>query len=135
MLYVRTYPNSTEGLLAYQYGESYPLFSTGLSLRPYSAPPVERENDYARLSSLILAFSLSLSMASISSGLSISLRKKKMKAKFNRQAYAESIQAPSMIEEQQTSPKDSYSFKNTDYSFHIQDTSGRVLSCSEAWFK
>ena len=135
MIYARTYPNSTEGLLAYQYDESYPSFSTGLSLHPYSAPPVERENNYAKLSSLILAFSLSLSMASISSGLTISLRKKKMKAKFNRQAYAESIQAHSMVEEQPKSPKDIYSFKKADYSFHIQDTSGRVLSCSEAWFK
>ena len=137
MIFTQTYPNCSEGLLALQFNEVFPSFSTGLSVRPCSTPTVEKKSDISTVSSFVFAFSLALSMASISSGLSISFRKRRMKAKFNREAYARSIQVsvPETTNLELARPHDIYSFEIPDYYFHIRETSGKVLPCSEAWFE
>lgn len=134
MVRLTAYSSDVGGLMAHRLNDSYHSFSTGLSFNTNSAPIVESEVSYTLFHNLVLAFSLALSMASISSGLSISIRKKKMKAKFNRQAYASSIQTADNKEHIKQSIE-SYSFKDADYSYHIKDSVGKVLPCSEAWFK
>ena len=74
-------------------------------------------------------------MATISSGLSIQIKKKKMKAKFNREAYAKNIQESVNIAEKGANNLHISSFERADYSFHIKETAGKVLECSEAWYK
>lgn len=74
-------------------------------------------------------------MATISSGLSISLKKRKMKARFNREAYAKSIQDSEDRNKQEAGSLQIHRFQVADYSFHIKETSGKVLGCNEEWYK
>ena len=65
----------------------------------------------------------------------LAMKKKKMKAKFNGEAYAKSIQESANIAEKGANNLHVSSFERADYSFHIKETAGKVLECSEAWYK
>lgn len=58
-----------------------------------------------------------------------------MKAKFNREAYAKSIQDSEGENEQEAGSLQIHRFQVTDDSFHIKETSGKVLGCNEEWYK
>lgn len=58
-----------------------------------------------------------------------------MKAKFNREAYAKSIQVSEDENKQGADNLQIHKFQEADYSFHIKETAGKVLSCSEVWHK
>lgn len=58
-----------------------------------------------------------------------------MKAKFNRKAYAHSIQESANMAEDGADNSKINTFGRSDYSYHIKETAGKVLDCSEAWYK
>jgi len=134
MIYSTTYNPIYDGIRAYRHNDS--CLSSGLSFEPESAPTfVFEDAQIALMNRFRFTFSLLLSMATISSGLSISLKKRKMKAKFNREAYAKSIQVSEGENKQGADSLQTHKFQVADYSFHIKETSGKVLSCSEVWYK
>ena len=128
------YSNRYDGLIAIRQSEL--CSSSNLSLEPTATPMYSLEEEtVTRFSHFLLSFCLSLSMATISSGLSVQLKKKKMKAKFNREAYAHSIQESANMAEERTDHLQINTFEQADYSYHIKETAGKVVDCSEAWFK
>lgn len=134
MIYSTTYNTNYDGIRAYRHNDS--CLSSGLSFELESAPTFDIEDAQKALKNHFrFTFSLLLSMATISSGLSISLKKRKMKARFNREAYAKSIQDSEDRNKQETGSLQIHRFQVADYSFHIKETSGKVLSCSEDWYK
>ena len=58
-----------------------------------------------------------------------------MKAKFNREAYAKSIQESENIAEKGANNLHVSPFERADYSFQIQETAGKVLECTEASYQ
>ena len=134
MIYSTVYNDCYDGLMTFRHNNL--CSSSEISFEPISAPKmVSEEVIDTRFSYFLLSFYLSLSMATISSGLSIQIKKKKMKAKFNRKAYAKSIQESANIAEKGANNLHVSSFERADYSFHIKETAGKVLECSEAWYK
>lgn len=132
-----SYAHNYDGLMAHRLMD--PCYSSNLSFDRTEYLEVKDDNNLQDLlCRFIMAFSLKESMASISTGLSVGLKKKKrvMKAKFNRTAYAKSINESIESHTQaNTTPTSTHSFNASDYSFHIKETSGRVLTCSELWYK
>jgi hypothetical protein len=133
MIYTPAYINRFDGLMAHHYTGS--SLSSNLSIKPETASSLAEDISLLpRISRF--TFSLYMSLTSVSTGLSFSLRKMKITAKFNKEAYAESIkESLDMPEQGETPLSQPLSIKLADYSFHIKETSGKVLSCSETWYK
>lgn len=132
MICSTVYNDCYDGLSAFRHNN--PCSSSNISFEPISATKkVSEEVIDTRFTHFLLSFYLSSSMATISSGLSI--KKKRMKAKFNREAYAKSIQESANIAEEGASDLYLNTFERADYSFHIKETAGKVLDCSKSWYK
>jgi len=134
MTYLTSYIPQIDGILAYR--QNRPCVSSGLSIRPNTAPAFDFEDTpKAIINHLCFTFSLLSSMATISSGLTISHKRKKVKAKFNRDAYAKGIQESANLADNGAVNLQITTFKRADYSFHIKETAGKILECSKPWYK
>lgn len=132
MILNTTYSKHFDGLMSYRFMEltssSHFSFTNKMS-----SPTMECDSSPSRIH-LISAFSLNLSMSSLSSNLSIIKRKRRMKAKFDRESYANRIQEVSSKHETNIVHELPNSLDASDYSFHIKETAGKVLDCSLDWF-
>ena len=133
MTYNTAFTNLSDGYMAY-FTENFRHsdFSIGLD----SAPVQSREQSLLSIiTSFVLSYSLKRSMASVSCGLSTSAKKKKMRAKFNREAYEAGLKESLESKEQGVIMPICGQITLEDYSFHINETSGKVLTCCEVWYK
>lgn len=119
--------------MAYNFDDS--VVSTELSSNPSSDKGLRIECGKAPRSLFVFSFELSTFLASLSTALHLTTRRKKMRAKFDRNAYARSIEDADKASSKDTIRFSDDSLRIEDYRQHIKETSGKVLPCSEGWYK
>ncbi len=134
MAYNTAYTVPFNGFLAQNFNEAGSL--SGFIFNSDSASVKTKEqNLLSIITDFVFSYSLRMSMASISSGLSTSVHKKRMKARFNREAYEMGLKKSLEDKDQGVITPLNYQISLEDYSFHIKETSGKVLTCCEVWYK